>query len=58
MFRRSPCPFKFGHSLMKAYNVLTFGKLFLGDALYITVTPDDFAVILLDAQHVQMLQEY
>jgi hypothetical protein len=58
MRRDSPCPFKFGNSLMKAYILLTFGKLFLGDGCSLTISPDDFEVILLGAQHVQIIQEY
>ena len=54
----SPCPFKFGQSLMKVCILLTFGKPFLGDGCCLTISPDDFAVILLGAKNVQMLQEY
>jgi len=52
MRRVSPCPFKFGQRLVKAYILLTFGELFLGDGCCHTITTEDFAVILLGAQHV------
>jgi hypothetical protein len=58
MFRGSALPVQIWAQPNESIYCSNIWQAVLGDDRSLTMTPDDFPVILLDAQHVQMLQEY